>query len=79
MGNYSKFERPRLETFGENIGVLTNEVFGLEITESGFYKILKEILAENDTYEDALTSISNKLGIEGKSILRSLFFDKQNK
>ena len=50
MGNYSKFERPRLETFGENIGVLTNEVFGLEITESGFYKILKEILAENDTY-----------------------------
>jgi predicted ATPase len=77
MGAYSKFERPRLETFGENIGVLTNEVFGLEVTESGFYKILKELVQENYNYESALRKIDGKLGIEGRSILRSLFFDKE--
>lgn len=79
MGEFSKFERPQLETFGENIGILTNEIFGLEVTESGFYKILKEILNENYSYENALESINKQLGIEGKSILRSLFFDKENK
>lgn len=77
MGTYSKFERPRLETFGENIGVLTNEVFGLEVTESGFYKILKELVQENYNYESALRKIDEQLGIEGRSILRSLFFDKE--
>ncbi|MDR6485715.1 putative ATPase [Chryseobacterium vietnamense] len=77
MGAYSKFERPRLETFGENIGVLTNEVFGLEVTESGFYKILKELVQENYNYESALGKIDEQLGIEGRSILRSLFFDKE--
>jgi len=79
MGEFSKFERPQIETFGENIGVLTNEIFGLEITEAGYYKLLKEIVYENDTYEGALHSINKKLGIEGKSILRSLFYDKLNK
>lgn len=78
MGEFSKFERPKIETFGENIGVLTNDIFSLEISESGYYKILKDIVSENDSYEDALKSINNKLGIEGKSILRSLFFDKLN-
>lgn len=77
MGAYSKFERPRLETFGENIGVLTNEVFGLEVTESGFYKILKELVQENYNYERALRKIDEQLGIEGRSILRSLFYDKE--
>jgi predicted ATPase len=77
MGYISKFEKPNLETFGENIGILTNEIFGLEVTESGFYKLLKEIVKVNFTYESALSSINGKLGIEGKSILRSLFFDKQ--
>lgn len=78
MGEFSKFERPEIETFGENIGVLTNEIFGLEITEAGYYKLLKELVFENDSYEEALNSINNKLGIEGKSILRSLFYDKLN-
>ncbi|WP_177766248.1 AAA family ATPase [Flavobacterium sp. I3-2] len=79
MGEFSKFERPQIETFGENIGVLTNEIFGLEITEAGYYKLLKEIVSENDNYEGALHSINDKLGIEGKSILRSLFYDKLKK
>lgn len=75
-GRFAKFERLEIETFGENIGVLTNDIFGLEVTDSGFYNILKQLVRENDTYEEALGSINQELGIEGRAILRSLFFDK---
>ncbi len=32
-GSVSKAERPEYETFGENVGILTREVFGLEVTK----------------------------------------------
>lgn len=76
-GTFAKFERLELETFGENIGVLTNDIFGLEITDSGFYNILKELVSKYDTYEEALERINHELGVEGRAILRSLFFDKK--
>src|SRR6185437_14471839 len=41
-GAVSFVERPAVETFGENIGILTREVFGLEVTRSGFHKMLTE-------------------------------------
>lgn len=77
MGKFAKYEKLELETFGENIGVLTNDIFGLEVEDSGFYNILKELVNENENYELALKSINNELGIEGRAILRSLFFDKK--
>lgn len=39
-GQYLKAERPLLQTFGATIGALTNEVFGLEVTNSGFHRLL---------------------------------------
>lgn len=39
-GQYLKAERPLLQTFGATIGSLTKEVFGLEVTDSGFHKLL---------------------------------------
>lgn len=77
-GYSAKFEKPEIETFGENIGVLTNEIFGLEVTDAGFYKILKDLTNENNNYDEALNSINMQLGIEGKSILRSLLFNKNS-
>lgn len=76
-GSAAKFERIGLETFGENVGILTNDVFGLEVTESGFYNVLKDIVQANSNYDRALLSINQELGIEGRAILRSLYFNKQ--
>lgn len=36
-----RVEKPTVETFGENVGTLTREVFGLEVSKSGFYDLLK--------------------------------------
>ena len=65
-------------SFGENVGILTQEVFNLEVTESGFHKFLKNAVAGSANYEDAITMFNNRLGLEAKAILRSLFFQKEN-
>src|SRR5262249_20059802 len=40
-GNVSVAERPTIETFGENVGILTREVFGLEVTTTGFHQMVR--------------------------------------
>lgn len=70
-------ERPETETFGENVGVLTREAFGLEVTDSGFHQMLKKEAESADTYKQALRSFSGQLGAEARGVLRGLFLDKE--
>jgi hypothetical protein len=44
-------ERSDIETFGENVGVLTREVLGLEVTRSGFHKMLRDAVAETPDFD----------------------------
>jgi ABC-type molybdenum transport system ATPase subunit/photorepair protein PhrA len=73
-GSESCLEKPEIETFGENVGVLTREIFGLEVTQSGFHKLLKEVLEENNgiNYDSALNLFDNQLGAEARAILQAL-------
>ncbi|WP_367872993.1 AAA family ATPase [Luteolibacter sp. Populi] len=71
-------ERPVIETFGENIGVLTREVFTLEVTASGFHQILKEVVAQVDTYEEAVEKFRGRLGGEARAILRAMMSNKDS-
>jgi AAA domain, putative AbiEii toxin, Type IV TA system len=71
-------ERLEIEAFGENVGVLTQEVFGLEVTDSGFHKIIKDLVRTTASYEMAIELLNNQIGLEGKAILRSLFYHKAN-
>ena len=70
-GNSMSADRPDLETFGENVGILTDEVFGLEVTATGFHTMLAEAAQHHATYEEALDSFEGQLGAEGKAILRA--------
>lgn len=63
-------QRPRFETFGENIGILTEEVFGLEILETGFNSLLKKVCQEVQNYEEVVESFNNELSLEAKSLVR---------
>ncbi|MCL6264915.1 AAA family ATPase [Flagellimonas myxillae] len=69
-------ERLEIESFGENVGLLTQEVFGLEVTHSGFHNILKSIVQNSNSFEEAISSLDNKIGQEGKAILRTLMYNK---
>lgn len=77
QGSFAKAERLEIESFGENVGLLTQEIFGLEVTEAGFHTLLNKIADGSDSYEEAIDKLNNQLGMEGKAILRNLMYDKQ--
>lgn len=76
-GDLSTAERPLIETFGENVGVLTREVFGLQVNESGFYKMLSDAASNCDTYEQVLEKFGGELGGEAKALVRALLANKE--
>ncbi|TAJ74911.1 MAG: ATP-binding cassette domain-containing protein [Sphingobium sp.] len=69
-------ERPRLETFGENVGSLTREVFGLEVSESGFHALLRAAVAQGSSYDAIVASYDGQLGQEGRGMLRAMVADR---
>lgn len=72
IGQEKKIERPESETFGENVGTLTQAIFGLEVTNSGFHKMLSDAVLENLSYEQVLERFDGRLGDEARGIARSL-------
>ncbi|MBK5502784.1 AAA family ATPase [Peribacillus sp. TH14] len=70
-GDYIKIDRPRFETFGENVGVLTEEIFGLEIRNTGFHSMLKKEVEKYKDYEIIIDRFNNELSIEAKSLIRT--------
>ncbi|RHV78762.1 ATP-binding cassette domain-containing protein [Clostridium sp. OF10-22XD] len=75
-GNELVAERPCIETFGENVGELTSEIFGYEVTNSGFHKMLKEVSEKKSTYRSAEKEFNSELGKEARSILKSYMYEK---
>lgn len=69
-------ERPESETFGENVGILTREVFGLEVAKSGFYDLLAQSVQEGKTYDQVVHDYNDQIGFEGKAILRALIANR---
>lgn len=65
-------ERPEGETFAENVGVLTREIFGLEVVKSGFHDLLEESVASGKGYDEILIAYNNQLGFEGLALLSAL-------
>lgn len=70
----ARAERPEGETFGENVGVLTREVFGLEVTKSGFLDMLATSVREGGSYELILGEYADQLGFEARALLKALIF-----
>lgn len=64
--------RPEEETFGENVGTLTREVFGLEVVKSGFHQLLIQSVEIGKSYDELLKEYDGQLGFEAKAILKAL-------
>lgn len=77
-GKNTKAERLEQESFGENVGILTREVFGLELTNSGFHKMLSDASIKYTSYSEALNSFNGQVGMEAKAILRALYSVKES-
>jgi ABC-type transport system involved in cytochrome c biogenesis ATPase subunit len=70
-GHSARADRPESETFGENVGVLTREVFGLEVVQTGFHRMITEAV-EGRSYEQVQELFMNRLGGEAKALARAL-------
>ena len=70
-GLSSRADRPRYETFGENVGTLTHEVFGLEVMQTGFYRMISEAV-HTLSYDEVVQYFDGKLGSEARALARTL-------
>lgn len=75
----SSVDRPEIETFAENVGILTREVFGLEVSKSGFHDLLVSSVNKGKSYEEIEKEYQNQLGLEGRIMLRSLISARESK
>jgi len=70
-------ERPEIETFGENVGVLTREIFGLEVTHAGFHQLLREAVGEGDSFDKVVAKFDTELGGEARALIRALIANRR--
>ena len=54
------------------MGVLTREIFGLEVTKSGFHDVLRNAVNEGGSFESVMASYNDQLGVEAQAVLRTL-------
>lgn len=70
--DFVEAERPQMETFAENFGVLTREVFRLEVTNSGFHARIEAAAKNSSSLDDVVKAFDGHLGAEGRAIARSI-------
>lgn len=70
-GTQMAADRPEVETFGENVGILTSEVFRLEVMDSGFHKMLADVLQKKrGRFNSAKRAFNGQLGSEALALLK---------
>ncbi|MFC4657121.1 AAA family ATPase [Rheinheimera marina] len=69
-------ERPQIETFGENLGVLTREVFSLEVTISGYHSLLSKSIESGLSYDQIISEYSDQIGLEGRTVLKAMILNR---
>ena len=68
--------RPDVETFGENVGILTREVFGLEVVKSGYHTLLAKSVSEGLSYNEILQAFDGNVGFEAKAVIRAMISNR---
>lgn len=72
----SKKERLDTETFGENVGILTREVFGLEVLRSGFHTVLLNLVEQGGTFDEIVCELGGSLGNEARGVLKAMVVNR---
>jgi ABC-type branched-subunit amino acid transport system ATPase component len=72
------YERPQIETFAENVGSLTREVFRIEVTDSGYHTLLAKAVEEAQSVDAVFDRFGDQIGSEGRAITRVLWRQKAN-
>jgi predicted ATP-dependent endonuclease of OLD family len=71
-------DRPERETFGENVGILTREIFGLEVSKSEFHEMMQHAVEVDGTFDSIVADYGGQLGAEARAILLSLIAARES-
>jgi type IV secretory pathway VirB4 component len=71
-GTQVELERPETETFAENLGTLTRDIFRVLMTESSHHALISKVVGQSEDFEQVLEAFDGQLGTEGRSVARSL-------
>lgn len=76
--NFVSIRKPYIETFGENLTVLTEEVFGNRDVSKQFKKILNGLIDNGKSYEDIISEIESDvpLSLNARIYLKSIINEK---
>ena len=77
-GIAAQASRTEIETFAENVGVLTREIFGLEVTQSGFHKMLADAVGDEPQIRRVLRKFDNEVGAEGRALINSMIASRDS-
>ncbi|KQO83554.1 AAA family ATPase [Rhizobium sp. Leaf262] len=74
IGDELKATPMPIETFGESVGTLTQEIFDLELKRSSYYAAIERALEKPEvtSFEQLLAHFSGHLGSEGRAIAMAL-------
>ena len=75
-GKNVAIRRPTDETFGSSVGSLTRDVFGLEVTNTGFSRMIQEMCQSCSGYNELIDELNDHLGLEGRALARAYFSQK---
>ncbi|TLF59492.1 AAA family ATPase [Nocardia cyriacigeorgica] len=71
VGDKTRISVPELETFGENVGILTSSVFDLDSAQVDFHSVLKNLASSMSLTEiDAL--FDNEMSAQARAYVRAL-------
>ncbi len=70
MGKNMSFEKISIESFATDIDTLTKDIFGFELMETGFYKLIKENL--ENTFEETIEKFNDEIGFLGRVLIQNL-------
>lgn len=71
-GAHCHAERLQIESFGSDLTTLTTEIFGLEVTHSGFHALLQELVEKHHSYDRVMRELGGQLGDEGRALVRTM-------
>jgi ABC-type cobalamin/Fe3+-siderophores transport system ATPase subunit len=77
-GRMTKAERPKIETYGENVGQITRDVFRLDVDKSGYIQELKSNIFSNSTYDGVFREFSKSIGSEGRAMLMAMLQNRES-
>jgi len=76
-GRRIRADHPEVETWGENVGDLTRAVFHLEVTETGYYRRLAEMVDSGASYDEIIERF-NSIGTEARALLRAMIAERRS-